>query len=50
MFAIQPELYFYKHLWIPATTKGELTHADSEFRPMATPENLMAYEFSYFTN
>ena len=29
-------------------TKGELTLADSDFCPRATPELLMAYEFSFF--
>ena len=40
----------YKIVSNYSLTKGELTLADSDFCPMATPENLMAYEFSYFTN
>ena len=39
-----------KYLSYCFVTKGELTRADSDFCPMATPEHLMAYEFSYFIN
>ena len=31
-------------------TKGRLTHASSDFLSTSTPEHLMAYEFSFFTN
>ena len=31
-------------------TKVPITHADSDLYPTATPEHLMAYEFSYLYN